>query len=67
MNTSPDERSDLRFWRARFTDLAEALFRELGAPPPDLSHEDDTPLSMEIEVDGLAFEFAHLDGEEAYA
>ncbi len=46
-------------WRAKFVDLCEGMFRELGFPPPAMLHEDSLPLAMELEVDQTAFELLH--------
>ncbi len=47
-------------WRARFVELCEGVFRELGFPPPPMLHEDSLPLAMELEVDKTGFELLHL-------
>lgn len=46
-------------WRAKFIELCEGIFRELGFPPPPMLHEDSLPLAMELEVDQTAFELLH--------
>ncbi len=46
-------------WRAKFVELCEGVFRELGFPPPAMLHEDSLPLAMELEVEQTAFELLH--------
>lgn len=46
-------------WRRRFIDLVEDVFRDLGFPPPAMTHDPNTPLAMEIEVEGISFEVVH--------
>lgn len=46
-------------WRAKFIELCEGIFRELGFPPPAMLHEDSLPLAMELEVEQLPFELLH--------
>ncbi|MDO8301082.1 CesT family type III secretion system chaperone [Lacisediminimonas sp.] len=52
--------SDNYQWRRRFIDLVEDVFRDLGFPPPAMTHEPSEPLSMEIEVDEVSFEVVHV-------
>lgn len=52
--------SDNYQWRRRFIDLVEDVFRDLGFPPPAMTHDPAEPLSMEIEVDEVSFEVVHV-------
>ncbi len=52
-------------WRAKFIELCEGVFRELGFPPPAMLHEDSLPLAMELEVDQTAFELLHSPNDMA--
>lgn len=45
--------------RAKFIELCEGIFRELGFPPPPMLHEESLPLAMEMEIEGLPFELLH--------
>ena len=51
--------SDSYQWRRRFIDLVEDVFRDLGFPPPAMTHDPAAPLAMEIEVEGVSFEVVH--------
>lgn len=46
-------------WRRRFIEVLEEVFRELHFDPPGMTHDADTSLVMEIEVDGTTFEVVH--------
>ena len=46
-------------WRQRFVDCCEAIFRELGFPPPEMLHDDALPLAMELEYHSGMFELLH--------
>ena len=52
-------------WRRRFIELCEDIFRELGFPPPIMTHEDSLPLAMELEVEGMQFELLHSSSQMA--
>lgn len=49
-----------RFWRGRFVELAEQLYRELGHPLPSVAQDPDVPIGVELEIDGLLCEVSHL-------
>ena len=49
-------------WRRRFVELSEDMVRGLGHAPPQMTHDDDMPLSMELEVADVAFEVIHAPG-----
>ncbi|MDB5798415.1 MAG: molecular chaperone Tir [Paucimonas sp.] len=51
--------TDTYHWRRRFIDLVEDVFRDLGFPPPAMTHDPAQPLAMEIEVEGISFEVVH--------
>jgi hypothetical protein len=46
-------------WRRRFIDVVEEVFRELGFEPPPMTHDPDTPLVMDLELEGISFEVLH--------
>jgi hypothetical protein len=46
-------------WRRRFIDVIEEVFRELHFDPPAMTHDPDTSLVMELDVDGTTFEVVH--------
>nr|WP_314623054.1 CesT family type III secretion system chaperone [uncultured Noviherbaspirillum sp.] len=46
-------------WRRRFIEVIEEVFRELHFEPPAMTHDPDTSLVMELEVDGTIFEVVH--------
>jgi hypothetical protein len=46
-------------WRRRFIELVEEVFRELGFDPPAMTHDPDTPLVMDLELEGISFEVLH--------
>lgn len=46
-------------WRRRFIEVVEEVFRELHFEPPVMTHDPDTSLVMELEVDGTTFEVVH--------
>lgn len=50
-------------WRQVFTELCEAIFRELGFDPPPMLHEHNLPLAMELEVDQRSFELVHSSSD----
>ena len=50
-------------WRKRFTDCCEAIYREMGFSPPEMTHDDLLPLGMELEYAGLQFELVHFPSE----
>ena len=50
-------------WRRQYIALVEDVFRELGFPPPEMTHDPEVPLAMELEVDGATFEVVHSPGE----
>ena len=50
-------------WRRKFVELSEAIFRELGFPPPEMLHDDYQPLAMEMERAGKPFELIHSSTE----
>ncbi len=51
-------------WRQVFTELCEAIFRELGFDPPPMLHEHNLPLAMELEVDQRSFELVHSSSDQ---
>lgn len=51
-------------WRRKFTTLAEDIFRELGFDAPAMLYEDNVPLAMELEVEGLPFELLHSASDQ---
>jgi hypothetical protein len=53
---------ELQQWRRRFVELSEDMVRGLGHAAPQMTHDDDMPLSMELEVDDVAFEVIHAPG-----
>jgi Tir chaperone protein (CesT) family len=46
-------------WRRRFIEVIEEVFRELHFDSPAMTHDPDTSLVMELEVDGTTFEVVH--------
>jgi hypothetical protein len=46
-------------WRRRFIEVVEEVFRELGFEPPPMTHDPDTPLVMDLELEGVTFEALH--------
>lgn len=50
-------------FRKKFIELAEAIFRELGFPPPEMFHDDHLPLAMELNHAGNDFELLHSSSE----
>jgi hypothetical protein len=46
-------------WRQKFSDLCEGIFRELGHPPPEMTHDVTMPLGITVEIDGVLFEVVH--------
>lgn len=51
-------------WRRKFTALAEDVFRELGFEAPAMLYEDNIPLAMELEVEGMPFELLHSASDQ---
>ncbi len=45
--------------RNKFIQCCEAIFRELGFPPPAMTHDEGLPLVMELEYCGNQFEISH--------
>ncbi|MGV3656151.1 MAG: CesT family type III secretion system chaperone [Noviherbaspirillum sp.] len=50
-------------WRRQYIALVEDIFRELGFAPPEMTHDPDLPLAMELELEGATFEIVHSPGE----
>ncbi len=50
-------------WRKAFIELSEAIFRELGFPPPAMIFEDSLPLSMELTLENHPFELVHSEND----
>ncbi len=50
-------------WRQKFTECCEAIYRELGFPPPKTTHDDLLPLALELEYSGLMFELVHFPSD----
>ncbi len=48
--------------RAKFIEISEGIFRELGFTPPSMFHEESLPLVMELELEGRSFELIHSPG-----
>lgn len=46
-------------WRRKFIEVVEEVFRELGFEPPPMIHDADTPLVMDLELEGITFEVLH--------
>ena len=51
--------------RRKFIVLAEDIFRELGFEAPAMLYEDNVPLAMELEVEGMPFELLHSSSDQA--
>jgi hypothetical protein len=51
------------YWRQKYIDLAEAIFRELGFPPPQMLYDEYQPLAMELNHSGKPFELIHSSTE----
>ena len=60
MRAAPPQ--ELQRWRRQFVELSEDVVRELGHAPPQMTHDDDMPLSMELAVADVAFEVIHAPG-----
>lgn len=51
-------------FRQNFIALAEDVFRQLGFPPPAMTHEESLPLAMELEIENLQFELLHSSTDQ---
>jgi hypothetical protein len=51
-------------FRQKFIELAEDVFRELGFPPPAMTHEESLPLAMELEIETMQFELLHSSTDQ---
>jgi hypothetical protein len=52
-------------WRRKFIEVVEEVFRELGFEPPPMTHDPDTPLVMDLELEGVSFEVLHHPKQNA--
>lgn len=46
-------------WRRKFIEVVEEVFRDLHFDPPPMTHDPDSSLVMELDVDGTTFEVVH--------
>ncbi|MBK4733240.1 type III secretion system chaperone family protein [Noviherbaspirillum pedocola] len=52
-------------WRRKFIEVVEEVFRDLGFEPPPMTHDPDTPLVMDLELEGITFEVLHHPKQHA--
>lgn len=50
---------DIFYWRRKFIEVIEEVYRELGFDPPSMAFDSEASLVMEIDVDKVMFEVVH--------